>query len=620
ANEEENHALVADEEAPIEFALMSKSSTDNEIFDNSLCSKACKKNTDSLNSKITELSKKLGDTKNMLYHYKLGYSAVSPPAQVYSPPKKDMSWTGLPEFTDDTITDYTRPSPSVKSNLNDLQNNSSSISENGESHSSILSKPEIKFVKPADSPTVVKTDKKETVRKPSIKYAEMYKKTSKRSNGNSQINIDDKGYWDNGCSRHMTGNISYLSDYEPYDVGYVSFGQGGCKITGKQHKASYKTKLVNSVTKPFYTLHMDLFSPTSTIGILRNFITEIKNLKELRVKIIRNKEMNDFCSQKGIKREFRNARTPQQNGVAERRNRTLIEAARTMVFNKRTRRVEENLHVEFLENNAIEKSAGPNWLFDIDSLTKSMNYGPVDAETISTNLSVKPKKISDALQDPSWVEAMQEELLQFKIQNVWTLVDCPKWVRPIGTKWVLKNKKDERGIVIRNKARLVGQRHTQEEGIDYDEVFVPVARIGAIKLFLAYASFMGFTVYQMDVKSAFLYGTIDEEVGTIDQTLFIRKQREVFILVQVNVDDIIFGSSNPQLCREFEALMHKKFQMSAMDVRFLNTPMDKENPWVKDGTGKDVDLHLYRSMIESLMYLTASRPDIMFAVCACARH
>nr|GFC06942.1 putative ribonuclease H-like domain-containing protein [Tanacetum cinerariifolium] len=120
-------------------------------------------------------------------------------------------------------------------------------------------------------------------------------------------------------------------------------------------------------------------------------------------------------------------------------------------------------------------------------------------------------RVTTSLDEAIGVEA-DEELLQFKIQNVWTLVDCPKGVRPIGTKWVLKNKKDERGIVVRNKARLVAQGHTQEEGIDYDEVFAPVARIEAIRLFLAYASFMGFTVYQMDVKSAFLYGTIDEEV------------------------------------------------------------------------------------------------------------
>ena len=107
---------------------------------------------------------------------------------------------------------------------------------------------------------------------------------------------------------------------------------------------------------------------------------------------------------------------------------------------------------------------------------------------------------------------MQEELLQFKIQKVWVLVDLPSGVRVIGTRWIFRNKRDERGIMIRNKARLVAQGYTQEEGIDYEEVFAPVARIEAIRLFLAYASFMGFTVYQMDVKSAFLYGTIEEEV------------------------------------------------------------------------------------------------------------
>nr|GFA94578.1 putative ribonuclease H-like domain-containing protein [Tanacetum cinerariifolium] len=98
----------------------------------------------------------------------------------------------------------------------------------------------------------------------------------------------------------------------------------------------------------------------------------------------------------------------------------------------------------------------------------------------------EPKKIVDALKDPSWVEAMQQELLQFNIQNVWVLVDCPSGVRPIGTKWVLKNKKDERGIFIRNKPRLMAQGHTHEEEIDYEEVFTPVARNEAIRLFLAY--------------------------------------------------------------------------------------------------------------------------------------
>nr|GEU52284.1 hypothetical protein [Tanacetum cinerariifolium] len=119
----------------------------------------------------------------------------------------------------------------------------------------------------------------------------------------------------------------------------------------------------------------------------------------------------------------------------------------------------------------------------------------------------EPKRVHQALKDPSWIEAMQEELLQFKIQKVWVLVDLPHRKRAIGTKWVYRNKKDERGIVIRIKARLIAQGHTQEEGINYEEVFAPVARIEDIRLFLAYASFMGFMVYQMDVKSAFLYGT-----------------------------------------------------------------------------------------------------------------
>nr|GFC58043.1 putative ribonuclease H-like domain-containing protein [Tanacetum cinerariifolium] len=122
----------------------------------------------------------------------------------------------------------------------------------------------------------------------------------------------------------------------------------------------------------------------------------------------------------------------------------------------------------------------------------------------------EPKRIHQALKDPSWIEAMQEELLQFKMQKVWILVDLPYGKRGIGTKWVYRNKKDERGIVVRNKARLVPQGHTQEEGIDYEEVFAPVERIEAIRLFLAYASFMGFPVYQLDVKSTFLYGTIEE--------------------------------------------------------------------------------------------------------------
>nr|GEX30559.1 hypothetical protein [Tanacetum cinerariifolium] len=649
------------------------------------------------------------------------------------------------------------------------------------------------------------------------------------------------------------GNISYLSNYKPFDGGYVSFGQGGCKITGKgtikteclvlgrdfklindtnvllrtprqhnmysidlnnivphkdltylvakafadecmlwhrklghlnfktmnklvrhnlvrglptkcfgnnhtciaclkgkQPKASCKTKLVNSVTKPLHTLHMDLFGPTSvssishkwyclvvtddfsrftwtfflktkdeTSGILRKFINEIKNLKDLKVKIIRcdnggefrNKEMNDLCARKGIKREFSKDRTPQVL-VNKSQNKTpykvfngrtpAIEFLKPFgchvmilntldhlgkfkakgdegyfigysmsskafkVFNKRTKRVEENLHIDFLENKAIKKGAGLNLLFNIDSLTNSINYVPVVVVgTHSTNFlgtkdaasqEVKkdvsslryialPNWVHDALfesfssnaQDTCKVDAPEsngnlnptasttnppaDQLETLPVETSIPIVSLPvltaclndssepsslkislelqqiqmnrmEWkLIPIETKWVLKNKKDERGIVIRNKARLVAQGHTQEERINYDEVFALFARNEATKLFLAYASFMGFTVYQMDVKSVFLNGTINEEV-------------------------------------EFEALMHEKFQMSAMGELnfFLGMQVLQKEDGIflsqdkKDRTGKDVDLHLYRPMIRSLMYMTASRPDIMFAICACARH
>ncbi|GJS28586.1 putative ribonuclease H-like domain-containing protein [Tanacetum coccineum] len=267
----------------------------------------------------------------------------------------------------------------------------------------------------------------------------------------------------------------------------------------------------------------------------------------------------------------------------------------------------------------------------------------------------EPKEVVQALKDPSWIEAMQEELLQFKLQEVWTLVELPNGKRAIGTKWVFRNKKDDRGIVIKNKARLVAQEYTQEEGIDYDEVFSPVTRIEAIRLFLAYASFKDFLVYQMDVKSAFLYGKIEEEVYVcyppgfedpnfpnkvykVEKALYGLHQaprawdKRGILLVQVYVDDIIFGSTKKSLCTEFEKMMHKKFQMSSIgeltfflglqftDIKKASTPMETHKPLLKDENGEDVDEHMYRSMIGLLMYLTSSRLYIMFAVYACAKY
>ncbi|GJX68372.1 putative ribonuclease H-like domain-containing protein [Tanacetum coccineum] len=590
----------------------------------------------------------------------------------------------------------------------------------------------------------------------------------------------------------------------------------------------------------------------------------------------KNRIMNQFCEMKGIKGEFSVTRTPQQNGVAKWKNRTLIEAARTMladsklpttfwaeavntacyvqnrvlvikphnktpyelflgrkpalsfmrpfgypvtilntidhlgkfdgkanegffigystnskafrVFNSQTRIVEENLHVQFSENIPNITGSGPNWLFDIDALIKSMNYKAVvvgnqsnssadtkacdnagkarvetvpgkdyillplwtqdpsfsssskdspdagfkplgeekkkDAEdpgnesgnppegkdsevpsikeprinqekdasvnntnninTVSPTVNaasiednavnenivygcaddpnildleeigrfsdveddgveadefgytypLEPKKVIQALKDLSWIEAMQDELLPFKLQLVWTLVDLPHGKRAIG--------------------------HTQEEGIDYDEVFATVARIEAIRLFLAYASYKDFVVYQMDVKSAFLYGKIKEEVYVCQLPGF---KDPDFPGRVYKVEKALYGlhqapkawSTRKELRTEFEKMTHKKFQMSFMgkltfflglqvnnkedgifiiqdkyvteilkkfgfsDVKTASTPMETHKPLLKDADGKDIDEHMYRLMIGSLMYLTSSRPDIMFPICVCAR-
>ncbi|GJW69227.1 putative ribonuclease H-like domain-containing protein, partial [Tanacetum coccineum] len=207
---------------------------------------------------------------------------------------------------------------------------------------------------------------------------------------------------------------------------------------------------------------------------------------------------------------------------------------------------------------------------------------------------------------------MQEELLQFRLQQVWTLMDLPNGKRAIGTKWVYMNRKDERGIVIKNKARLVAQGYTQEEGIDYDEFFAPVTRIKAIRLLLAYASFKDFVVYQMDVKSAFLYGKIKEEVyvcqppgfedplsslnirGKIDKTLFIKRDKSDILLVQVYVDDIIFGSTRKKMRLQVKQkedgifISQDKYvneilnKFGFSNVKTARTPMETQKALLKD--------------------------------------
>ncbi|KAK1612343.1 hypothetical protein QYE76_036016 [Lolium multiflorum] len=236
--------------------------------------------------------------------------------------------------------------------------------------------------------------------------------------------------------------------------------------------------------------------------------------------------------------------------------------------------------------------------------------------------SFEPLKVHEALVDPDWVIAMQEELECFTRNEVWSLVERPKdhRINVIGTKWVFKNKQDENGIVIRNKARLVAQGFAQIEGMDFEDTFAPVARLEAIHLLLAFASFHNFKLYQMDVKSAFLNGPLKETayvaqppgfedpcrpnhvyllhkalyglkqaprawyeflrdfllhdgfcMGTVDSTLFTKRVKGGGLFIcQIYVDDIIFGGTNPNHNKAFELLMTRKFEMSMMgELKFF---------------------------------------------------
>ncbi|GJW98709.1 putative ribonuclease H-like domain-containing protein [Tanacetum coccineum] len=426
---------------------------------------------------------------------------------------------------------------------------------------------------------------------------------------------------------------------------------------GKQPRASCKTKTVSSISQPLQMLHMDLFGPTFVKSLMKKMhclvVTDDFKL------FLSRKPALSFTRPFGCPVTILNTIdiAPRKfDGKAELRGslKDSLPYKAFKVFNSRTMIVEENLHVQFCENTLNIAGSGPNWLFDIDALTKSMNYKPIVAGNQS-NSSAGDEEKHDA-------EAS-------------------------------KDMKDSEY-----------PRYTQEEGIDYDEVFTPVAKIEAIRLILAYALFKDFVVYQMDVKSAFLYGKIEEEVyvcqppgfedpdfpdrvykvekalyglhqaprawyetlstylldngfqrGKIDKTLFIKRDKSDILLVQVYVDDIIFGSTRKKMCTEFEKMMHKKFQMSSMgeltfflglqvkqkedgifisqdkyvneilnkfgfsDVKTTSTPMETHKTLLMNEKREDVDEYLYRSMIGSLMHLTYSRPDIMFAVCVCAR-
>ncbi|GJZ61172.1 retrovirus-related pol polyprotein from transposon TNT 1-94 [Tanacetum coccineum] len=359
-----------------------------------------------------------------------------------------------------------------------------------------------------------------------------------------------KGYW------HMTGNKAYFVEYQDYNGGTVAFRGSKGYITGKGKIKIGKLDF-EDVCFVKELQHFNLFSVSQMCDKKTRIQEQWKLLNEFWVKWV--KRLTVMPETPTTQIELLKRQPVRSENQA---NKTAVPERSNIVQEWSLLKVTEDL---LLQEGAVEL--------------------PVDV--------------------------MQEELLQFKIQKVWILVDLPYGKKAIGTKWVYRNKKDERGVVVRNK-----QGHRQEEGIDYDEVFAPVARIEAIRIFLAFASYMGFIVYQMDVKSAFLYGIIDEEVyvsqppGFVDPK-FPKKVYKMssmgeltfFLGLQVKQkEDGIFISQD-----KYVAEILKKFDFAS--VKTASTPIETQKPLTKDEEAADVDVHLYRSMIGSLMYLNASRPE-----------
>ncbi|GJV87184.1 ribonuclease H-like domain-containing protein [Tanacetum coccineum] len=529
---------------------------------------------------------------------------------------------------------------------------------------------------------------------------------------------------DSGCSRHLSGKHKHLSVFiRTIDGGYVTFGGGanGGRITGKGtiktdkldfddlQKATYEN--FNALDRRFENDHTyvclsqrhaitEASCKDETSEILKFFIKEVENLVDKKVKIIRsdngtefkNKVMDDFCREKGIKREYSVARTPQQNGVAERKNRTLIEAARTMladsklpttfwaeavstacyvqnrvlivkphnktpyelfrgfkpaigfmkpfgchvtilntldnlgkfdgksdegffvgyslsskafrVYNTRTRKVKENLHIRFLENKLMIEGNGPKWLFDIDSLTQSMNYVPVDAALRSVaDAQIQDK---DRLHDEN--DATEKSHDDSSLKENGTVVQQVNTARPeINTSSrQVSTVIPEVNTATPDELDLLLKDILKKRALDYDGSLLHlVARMKQSEWFLALLPTWDLWLPQHGCKCAFLLNmvrlkSIDDIIFGLKEGSYVQqKKKGIFISQDKYVNEIL-----------------RKYNYT--DVKSASTPTDLEKPLVQDGDAADVDEHLYRSMIGSLMYLTTSRPDIMFAVCACA--
>ncbi|GJW41892.1 retrovirus-related pol polyprotein from transposon TNT 1-94 [Tanacetum coccineum] len=423
---------------------------------------------------------------------------------------------------------------------------------------------------------------------------------------------------------------------------YIRDLKGNDLLTGSRGIDLYSITLQINNPNPICLMAKATLSKDETPGVLIDFLTLVQRGLHDQVTAVRtdkgmeflNKTLHAYFAKEGIRHETSTAQTPEQNGVVERQNRTLVEAARTMLSAAKVPLffwAEAIATACFTQNRSLKPNT-ENAQFDDDEFINNFST-PIQEQGETSSRHVNSSNMHTFYQHhPSaqcWTKdhpleqvigeillksirtrhqleidgemcmfALTEELHQFDRLDVWELVDRPLCKNVINLKWLWKNKRDEENTVIRNKSRLVAKGYAQKEGIDFEESFAPVARLEAVRLFIAYAAHKSFTVYQMDVKTTFLYGPLKEEVyvnqpdgfashiiwgpslpfserlyslkpctrawydelsnflvskgfskGSIDPTLFITKHGEDILLVQIYVDDIIFGFTNPKLSK-----------------------------------------------------------------------
>ncbi|GJY59074.1 retrovirus-related pol polyprotein from transposon TNT 1-94 [Tanacetum coccineum] len=507
---------------------------------------------------------------------------------------------------------------------------------------------------------------------------------------------------DSGCSKHMTGNRKLFSSYKAYNGGNVIFGSNlrgniigkgkicdnKCRVTFSEHdneitkngkvigrgirkKGLYVMKLGN---KPKDQICLATIDENSTLwhrrlGYVNMCLIQSLASKELVRNLPKFKFDQHFCDACKIGKQA-HASHKAKNIVSTTRCLELLDmdlfgpsAIRSYRGNRCTLVIVDD-YSRFNETPSLSKTST---LVDDDldeeeaiKVTEKKNLeNDIEDETLEIDKIVNIKESRNHPLE-NIIVSMQEELNQFIANDVWELVPQPRNMKIIGTKWVFRNKLDENGIVSQNKARLVAQGYNQQEGIDYVETYAPVARLESIRILLAYACALDFKIFQMDVKSAFLNGFINEEVyvaqppGFIDfekpdhvyklkkalyglkqapkawydrlKTFLIKHEYKMgmfemsmmgelnfFLGLQIKQmeDGIFFNQS------KYIKEMLKKFGLE--ESKPMKTPMSSDTKLTKDEECESVDSTKYRGMIGSLLYLTASRPDIMFSVCLCAR-